>query len=179
MNELIKHHSINIQFRISSFDDKGRLFDKDGNLNKWWSDHALRNFHNRTKCLVQQYNKYQIPDIDQKIDGETTQGLFELDCNFPGSLTSFRVIVSFTVFRSGENIADGGGIHQAFDAYKIWLEQQTDPEILRNEVLPGMNMTSAQLFFLNFGTGIFFLRPFLSLKFNSIIFQQVKFGAVT
>lgn len=52
---------------------------------------------------------------------------------------------------AGENIADGGGIHQAFDAYKTWLEQQTDPEILRNEILPGLNMTSIQLFFLNFG----------------------------
>lgn len=60
--------------RTASFDDKGRLFDKDGNLVKWWNDHAIKNFHARTKCLVQQYNKYQIPDLGQKIDGESTQG---------------------------------------------------------------------------------------------------------
>lgn len=45
-----------------------------GNLNKWWSDFALKNFHNKTKCLIQQYNKYFMADIGQKIDGETTQG---------------------------------------------------------------------------------------------------------
>lgn len=72
MNEILFLFSSHIY----RFDDKGRLFDKDGNLNKWWSDLALKNFHNKTKCLVQQYNKYLLPDIGQKIDGESTQGLF-------------------------------------------------------------------------------------------------------
>lgn len=56
------------------FDDKGRLFDKDGNLNKWWSDHSIKHFQEKTKCLIQQYNKYTLADIGQSIDGETTQG---------------------------------------------------------------------------------------------------------
>lgn len=55
---------------------KGRLFDKDGNLNKWWTDHSIKGFHERTKCLVEQYNKYTLTDIDRKIDGESTQGIF-------------------------------------------------------------------------------------------------------
>lgn len=72
------------------FDDKGRLFDKDGNLNKWWSDSSIKNFHQKTKCLIQQYNKYTIADIGQSIDGESTQG---------------------------ENIADAGGLSESFMAY--------------------------------------------------------------
>lgn len=56
------------------FDDKGRLFDKDGNLNKWWSDFSIKHFHDKTKCLIQQYNKYTLTDIGQSIDGESTQG---------------------------------------------------------------------------------------------------------
>jgi predicted metalloendopeptidase len=56
------------------FDDKGRLFDKDGNLNKWWSDFSIKHFHEKTKCLIQQYNQYTLADIGQSIDGETTQG---------------------------------------------------------------------------------------------------------
>lgn len=51
----------------------------------------------------------------------------------------------------GENIADGGGIHQAFLAYKRWLTNQKDPKILENETLPELNLTNTQLFFLNFG----------------------------
>lgn len=56
----------------------------------------------------------------------------------------------FTVF-IGENIADGGGINQSFRAYKRWLSEQTDPQVLENEKLPHLNLTSTQLFFLNFG----------------------------
>ncbi|KAG5674892.1 hypothetical protein PVAND_004837 [Polypedilum vanderplanki] len=105
------------------FDDKGRLFDKDGNLNKWWSNYSIRKFHERTKCLINQFNQYTLTDIGQSINGESTQG---------------------------ENIADGGGINQSFRAYKRWLKSQPK-EVLENETLPELNLTSTQLFFLNFG----------------------------
>lgn len=55
---------------------KGRLFDKEGNLNKWWSDYSIKRFQEKTKCLIQQYNKYTLTDIGQTIDGESTQGIF-------------------------------------------------------------------------------------------------------
>ncbi|XP_001654841.2 neprilysin-2 [Aedes aegypti] len=105
------------------FDDKGRLFDRDGNLYRWWSDHAIEAFHERATCLVQQYGKYTIDEIGVQIDGENTQG---------------------------ENIADNGGIKQAFRAYTKWLSEQTDPHVLEQETLPELNVTSSQLFFLNF-----------------------------
>lgn len=105
------------------FDDKGRLFDRDGNLYRWWSDHAIEAFHERATCLVQQYGKYTIDEVGVQIDGENTQG---------------------------ENIADNGGIKQAFRAYTKWLSEQTDPDILENETLPGLNVSNTQLFFLNF-----------------------------
>lgn len=34
------------------FDDKGRLFDKDGNLHRWWRDEAIYSFHMRAQCLI-------------------------------------------------------------------------------------------------------------------------------
>ncbi|XP_049547801.1 neprilysin-4-like [Anopheles darlingi] len=105
------------------FDDKGRLFDHDGNLYRWWSDGAIEAFHERAACLVQQYGKYTIDEIGVQLDGENTQG---------------------------ENIADNGGIKQAFLAYTRWLEAQTDPRVLEQETLPGLNVTNRQLFFLNF-----------------------------
>ncbi|XP_058117155.1 neprilysin-4 [Anopheles ziemanni] len=105
------------------FDDKGRLFDRDGNLYRWWSDNAIEAFHERAACLVQQYSKYTIDEIGVQLDGENTQG---------------------------ENIADNGGIKQAFLAYTKWLSAQTDPRVLALETLPGLNVTNTQLFFLNF-----------------------------
>ncbi|PSN53055.1 hypothetical protein C0J52_03948 [Blattella germanica] len=37
------------------FDDKGRLFDKDGNLHRWWHDEAIEGFHKRAQCLIGMY----------------------------------------------------------------------------------------------------------------------------
>ena len=34
------------------FDDKGRLFDKDGNLHRWWHDEAIEGFHQHAQCLI-------------------------------------------------------------------------------------------------------------------------------
>uniref|UniRef100_A0A182W0E2 Neprilysin, neutral endopeptidase 1 n=1 Tax=Anopheles minimus TaxID=112268 RepID=A0A182W0E2_9DIPT len=105
------------------FDDKGRLFDRDGNLHRWWSDQAIEAFHERASCLVQQYSRYTIDEVGVQLDGENTQG---------------------------ENIADNGGIKQAFLAYNKWLAAQTDRQVLEAETLPGLNVTRTQLFFLNF-----------------------------
>ncbi|XP_050068473.1 neprilysin-4 [Anopheles maculipalpis] len=105
------------------FDDKGRLFDRDGNLYRWWSDQAIEAFHERAACLVQQYSRYTIDEVGVQLDGENTQG---------------------------ENIADNGGIKQAFLAYNKWLAAQTDRRVLEAESLPGLNVTRTQLFFLNF-----------------------------
>ncbi|KAJ6637130.1 Neprilysin-4 [Pseudolycoriella hygida] len=105
------------------FDDKGRLFDRDGNLETWWSDNAVEQFHSRAGCLISQYGNYTVSEVGIPVDGENTQG---------------------------ENIADNGGIKQAFRAYKKWLAHHSDAESLKYETLPGLNETHTQLFFLNF-----------------------------
>nr|XP_031844410.1 neprilysin-4-like isoform X2 [Nomia melanderi] len=101
------------------FDDKGRLFDKDGNLHRWWNDDVIYGFHQRAQCLIDQYSNYTVSEVGMQIDGINTQG---------------------------ENIADNGGIKQAFRAYERWLHQNGDAD----ETLPGLNATGKQLFFLNF-----------------------------
>lgn len=101
------------------FDDKGRLFDQDGNLHKWWKEPAIEAFHQRAQCLIDQYSKYTVTEVAMQIDGVNTQG---------------------------ENIADNGGIKQAFKAYERWLSIHGD----KDEVLQGINATNLQLFFLNF-----------------------------
>ncbi|CAH0397785.1 unnamed protein product [Chilo suppressalis] len=101
------------------FDDKGRLFDCDGNLHRWWSDTAIEAFHRRAQCLIDQYGQYVVPEVNMKLDGVSTQG---------------------------ENIADNGGVKQAFRAYLHWLQKHG----AEGETLPGLNHTHTQLFFLNF-----------------------------
>ncbi|XP_045497188.1 neprilysin-4-like [Colias croceus] len=101
------------------FDDKGRLFDCEGNLHRWWSDTAIEAFHKRAQCLIDQYGQYVVPEVNMKLDGVNTQG---------------------------ENIADNGGVKQAFHAYQHWLRLHDASD----ETLPGLNHTHTQLFFLNF-----------------------------
>ena len=38
----------------------GRLFDKNGNVKNWWSYSSTLDFERKTKCLVNQYNNYQV-----------------------------------------------------------------------------------------------------------------------
>uniref|UniRef100_A0A1B6D4L9 Endothelin-converting enzyme 1 n=1 Tax=Clastoptera arizonana TaxID=38151 RepID=A0A1B6D4L9_9HEMI len=101
------------------FDDKGRLFDKNGNLHRWWKEEAINNFHERAQCLIEQYSKYVVQEVGLPIDGINTQG---------------------------ENIADNGGIKEAFRAYQHWLQRNNNVD----ETLPGLNATGLQLFYLNF-----------------------------
>lgn len=64
------------------FDDKGRLFDCNGNLHRWWSDSAIDSFHHRAQCLINQYGHYIVPEVNMKLDGVNTQvGLLCSKCN--------------------------------------------------------------------------------------------------
>ncbi|GAB0092501.1 Neprilysin-4 [Sergentomyia squamirostris] len=107
------------------FDDRGRLFDKNGNLHRWWSESAINNFQQRTNCLISQYGNYTVAEVGIPVDGENTQG---------------------------ENIADNGGMKQAYRAYMKWLSRSEITEKdLKEETLPGFeNFTNTQLFFVNF-----------------------------
>ena len=36
----------------------GKLYDSEGNRRKWWSNSTLKNFRERSSCLVDQYSNY-------------------------------------------------------------------------------------------------------------------------
>lgn len=67
------------------FDDKGRQFDKHGNLKQWWNNVTIDKFRDQAQCIIDQYSEYKLPGIDLFINGRMTQG---------------------------ENIADNGGLKQ-------------------------------------------------------------------
>ena len=81
------------------FDDQGAQFDADGNLKMWWTDSDYKNFKDKTKLIIEQFNNYKAIDT-LHVNGELTQG---------------------------ENIADLGGLTMAYYAYKKSLNGQKSP----------------------------------------------------
>ncbi|GAB1602196.1 neprilysin-4-like [Argonauta hians] len=102
------------------FDDKGRQYDKDGNLKQWWEDIVIERFKNQTQCIIEQYANYVVPEANMNLNGITTQG---------------------------ENIADNAGLKQAFRAYQQWKKSTGIKEQMLPGF---STYSPEQLFFLNF-----------------------------
>ncbi|KAF2352626.1 Peptidase M13 N-terminal domain [Trinorchestia longiramus] len=100
------------------FDDKGRQFDKNGNLKQWWNNRTIKAFRERAQCIIDQYSSYKVDQVNKFLDGRITQG---------------------------ENIADNGGIKQAYRAYHQWVDRNGEEDLL-----PGIELSHDQLFFLNY-----------------------------
>jgi endothelin-converting enzyme/putative endopeptidase len=99
------------------FDDQGRRFDPNGVFQEWWEPEVAGKFETAAKCVADQYSTFEIePGV--KVNGELTLG---------------------------ENIADLGGLKQAYKAYKAWEGRHGAPEPLA-EVL-----TNDQLVFVAWG----------------------------
>lgn len=46
--------------RLISWFSLGRHFDKDGNLNNWWSPRSFFGFNTRAICLAKQYSQFEV-----------------------------------------------------------------------------------------------------------------------
>ncbi|XP_073937646.1 membrane metallo-endopeptidase-like 1 isoform X2 [Castor canadensis] len=101
------------------FDDNGRNFDKNGNMLDWWSNFSAQHFREQSECMVDQYSNFSWDLADQ----QNVNGLSTL----------------------GENIADNGGVRQAYKAYLKWMADGG-----KDQLLPGLELTYDQLFFINY-----------------------------
>ena len=78
------------------FDDQGRLYTKEGNLQNWWTDADAEAFKKPCDAMVDYFNSlWVIPN--------------ELHAN--GKLTL------------GENLADHGGLNIAYNAFQMWQKE--------------------------------------------------------
>ncbi|KAF1318003.1 Neprilysin cd10, peptidase, partial [Globisporangium splendens] len=84
------------------FDDQGRNYDGNGTLRKWWTTSVSDDFTSRAQCLSGQYSSFPVVTEDGVLLG-----------NVNGDLTL------------GENIADNGGIHLAYQAYKLSQQDES------------------------------------------------------
>ena len=82
------------------FDDSGARFDANGNLVMWWTPEDYKKFTDRTNCVVQQFDSYEVePGLHQK-----------------GALVV------------GESVADLGGLTVAYAAYQKSLQGKRRPK---------------------------------------------------
>uniref|UniRef100_A0A7N8WM29 Neprilysin n=1 Tax=Mastacembelus armatus TaxID=205130 RepID=A0A7N8WM29_9TELE len=101
------------------FDDNGRIYNKDGDLQDWWTLDSSRRFLELSKCIVEQYSNFSWDLANgYHLNGNNTLG---------------------------ENIADNGGIRQAYKAYKNYVKKHGE-----EPPLPGIDLSHDQIFFLNF-----------------------------
>ncbi|CAK9802982.1 Endothelin-converting enzyme 1 [Anthophora quadrimaculata] len=103
------------------FDNQGRRHDENGNLRQWWSNETLQHYHEKVECMIKQYSNYHLPELGNNftVNGVNTQG---------------------------ENIADNGGIREAYRAYQRLRTRNSN-----QRALPGLaTYTQEQLFFVGF-----------------------------
>ena len=82
------------------FDDQGRKYDENGNLNDWWTEEDATKFAERTQQLVKLFDEFELRG--NHINGQLTLG---------------------------ENIADLGGLNIAWDAYQMTDEAKANQSI--------------------------------------------------
>ena len=105
------------------FDDQGRQFDKDGNMNNWWTDEDAAAFQAKTEILVKQFDAIEVLPAKGDQPALYANGALSL----------------------GENIADQGGLRVAYTAYRNSLEGKEAPA-------PIDGFTDAQRFYLAYAT---------------------------
>ncbi len=65
-----------------------------GNLVDWWHPLTRDKYMHKAECIIAQYGNYTIPELGLSLNGINTQG---------------------------ENIADNGGIKEAYRAYSNYI----------------------------------------------------------
>ncbi|HBL74540.1 MAG TPA: peptidase M13 [Prolixibacteraceae bacterium] len=110
------------------FDDQGRQYDKDGNLNDWWTAQDAERFNGRTAALVNQYSQFTVLDTI-KADGKLTLG--ENIADLGGLNIAYQALRH--VLKGDEKPIDGFTPEQRFFlAYAhIWAQNIRDEEMLR------------------------------------------------
>uniref|UniRef100_A0A915EDN2 Uncharacterized protein n=1 Tax=Ditylenchus dipsaci TaxID=166011 RepID=A0A915EDN2_9BILA len=107
------------------FDDMGIQWDANGTLNHWMDETSTRSFNQMAQCVVDEYNGFCPLDAEE----------FQPNC-LDGANTL------------GENIADNGGIHAAYRAYRHFLDVNGPDKALPGDLVG--QYTHDQLFFLSF-----------------------------
>jgi endothelin-converting enzyme/putative endopeptidase len=118
------------------FDDQGRKFDPQGNLQDWWTEQDGKEFEKRVSCVADEYSNFVAVD-DIKLNGRLTLG--ENTADNGGARIALmaleHMIADDKTGKEGQKI-DGYTPEQRFflGFGRVWCEKQR-PEIARVRVL--------------------------------------------
>lgn len=84
------------------FDDQGSQYDKDGNINNWWTAEDKTKFDEKVKKIQKLYDGFTMLADSLHVNGQLT---------------------------TGENMADFGGVAIAYDAFKLTKQGQDTTKI--------------------------------------------------
>ncbi|HQZ97416.1 MAG TPA: M13 family metallopeptidase [Pyrinomonadaceae bacterium] len=114
------------------FDDQGARFDAEGNLKSWWTPEDTAKFNERTKCVVDQFNGYEVqPGLN--INGALTLG--ENIGDFAGLTVSYHAYLKSLQGKPRPKDIDGFTAEQRFFLgwAQVWAGKYT-PEAERQQV---------------------------------------------
>jgi putative endopeptidase len=117
------------------FDDEGRQFDGDGNLNPWWTPQDSVEFSRRARKLVEQFDQYVV--AGKHVRGQATLG--ENIADLGGVLLGYQAFQKTEQYRSGVKINGLTPSQRYFLGYSLsWLWQRR-PESLANIVMTNVH----------------------------------------
>ncbi len=114
------------------FDDSGSKYDKDGNLNNWWTKEDREKFDAKTKIVVDQFDKYEpLPDVF--VQGKLTLG--ENIADLGGLTLGYYALQKYYKKNGGRKNIAGFTPEQRF--YLGWAQvwaSNTRPEYVKQQV---------------------------------------------
>ena len=115
------------------FDDQGRLFDKDGNMNNWWTEADAEAFKAKTAVLVKQFDEVEVlPGVHA--NGAATLG--ENIADHGGLRIAYSAMEDSFGDRHPEPIDGFTAEQRFFLAYAtVWAQNITDEEIQRRTLI--------------------------------------------
>jgi len=110
------------------FDDQGRQFDPQGNLNDWWSAGDAKSFEKRAQCLIDEYGSFDIGG-GVHMNGKLTLG--ENTADNGGLRLAWMAMLNSLAGKQLPKLADYNEAQQFFLGFgQIWCQNNT-PEVER------------------------------------------------
>jgi putative endopeptidase len=109
------------------FDDEGRQFDANGNLQQWWTAGDEKQFIERADLMVKQFDMYE-PLPGKHINGKATLG--ENIADYGGILLGLGAFRRTEQYKKGEKISGYTPIQRYFLGYALgWLGHTTEKSL--------------------------------------------------
>ncbi len=113
------------------FDDEGRQFDAQGNLNDWWTPEDGKRFDQREACIVQEYSSFQ-PEPGLHLNGKLTLG--ENTADNGGARLALMALLAAIAGHPQPSVAGLSTEQQYFLSFgQVWCANER-PEAVRLQV---------------------------------------------